>query len=82
MQKQEIKERFISNVLRGHGLILPEEEVTGDTCLVNDLGFDSLDQIETIMFSEQEFNISIPDEQAEKCNTINDCVSLIYNYIN
>jgi acyl carrier protein len=47
-----------------------EIEATPDASIVNDLGADSLDSVELIMEFEKEFNISIPDEEAEKVTTI------------
>jgi acyl carrier protein len=58
-------------------LNVPEEEVVPDASFVDDLGADSLDQVELIMAIEEEFDISIPDEDAEKIRTVKDAVSYI-----
>jgi acyl carrier protein len=58
-------------------LNVPEEEVVLDASFVDDLGADSLDQVELIMAIEEEFDISIPDEDAEKIRTVQDAVSYI-----
>jgi acyl carrier protein len=58
-------------------LSVPEEEVVLDASFVDDLGADSLDQVELIMAIEEEFDISIPDEDAEKIRTVQDAVSYI-----
>lgn len=58
-------------------LNVPEEEVVLDASFVDDLGADSLDQVELIMAMEEEFDISIPDEDAEKIRTVQDAVSYI-----
>jgi acyl carrier protein len=58
-------------------LNVPEEEVVLDASFVDDLGADSLDQVELIMAIEEEFDISIPDEDAEKIRTVKDAVSYI-----
>jgi len=54
-----------------------EAEVTPDATFTNDLGADSLDTVELIMEFEKEFNIAIPDEDAEKIGTVNDAISYI-----
>ena len=50
-----------------------EAEVTNEASFTNDLGADSLDTVELIMEFEKEFNISIPDEQAETITTVAGC---------
>jgi acyl carrier protein len=52
-------------------------EVTMDSTFIDDLGADSLDIVELIMAFEEEFNIEIPDETAEKIRTVRDAVELI-----
>ena len=54
-----------------------ENEVTPTASFTNDLGADSLDTVELIMEFEKEFNISIPDEDAEKIGAVGDAVSYI-----
>lgn len=54
-----------------------EKEVTPTASFTNDLGADSLDTVELIMEFEKEFNIAIPDEQAEKIATVGDAISYI-----
>ena len=54
-----------------------ESEVTNDASFTNDLGADSLDTVELIMEFEKEFNISIPDDQAEKISTVGDAIKHI-----
>lgn len=54
-----------------------ESEVTGEASFANDLGADSLDTVELIMEFEKEFNISIPDEHAEKIVTVGDAVTYL-----
>ncbi len=54
-----------------------EKEVTPAASFTNDLGADSLDTVELIMEFEKEFNIAIPDEQAEKIATVGDPISYI-----
>ncbi|MGH7708843.1 MAG: acyl carrier protein [Vulcanimicrobiaceae bacterium] len=54
-----------------------ESEVTPDASITDDLGADSLDQVELVMAFETEFNIDIPDEEAEKIKTVGDAVKKI-----
>lgn len=54
------------------------DSITLDTSFINDLEADSLDVVELIMAIEEEFDIEIPDEEAEKISTVQDAV----NYIN
>jgi acyl carrier protein len=54
-----------------------EKEVTPTASFTNDLGADSLDTVELIMEFEKEFNIAIPDEQAEKIATVGDAITYI-----
>lgn len=54
-----------------------ESEVTPEASFTNDLGADSLDVVELIMELEKEFNISIPDEQAENITTVGQAVSYL-----
>jgi acyl carrier protein len=54
-----------------------EAEVTEEASITDDLGADSLDQVELVMAFETEFNIDIPDEEAEKIKTVGDAVKKI-----
>jgi len=54
-----------------------ETEVTSEASFTNDLGADSLDTVELIMEFEKEFNIAIPDDQAENIGTVGDAVTYI-----
>ena len=54
-----------------------ESEVTTTASFTNDLGADSLDTVELIMEFEKELGISIPDDQAEKIQTVGDAISYI-----
>lgn len=54
-----------------------ESEVTPAATFTNDLGADSLDTVELIMELEKEFNITIPDDQAEKIATVGDAISYV-----
>ncbi len=54
-----------------------ESEVTAQASFVDDLGADSLDTVEMVMAFEEEFNIEIPDEDAEKIRTVQDATDYI-----
>ena len=54
-----------------------EEEVTTESSFVNDLGADSLDTVELVMASEEEFETEIPDEEAEKITTVQQAIAYI-----
>lgn len=54
-----------------------EEEVTNDASFVDDLGADSLDTVELVMALEEEFDIEISDEDAEKIQTVQDAIDYI-----
>ncbi len=58
-------------------LSVDESEVTPEASFTNDLGADSLDTVELIMEFEKEFNISIPDEQAEKITTVGEAIAYL-----
>jgi len=58
-------------------LNVEEAEVTLEASFTNDLGADSLDTVELIMEFEKEFNIAIPDDQAEKISTVGQAVDYI-----
>ena len=54
-----------------------ESEVKPEATFTNDLGADSLDTVELIMELEKEFNITIPDDQAEKIATVGDALAYV-----
>jgi len=58
-------------------LDVEEKDVVPKASFVDDLGADSLDQVELIMAMEEEFNISIPDEDAEKIASVQDAIDYI-----
>jgi acyl carrier protein len=58
-------------------LSVEESEVTNEASFTNDLGADSLDTVELIMEFEKEFDLSIPDDQAEKISTVGDAIAYI-----
>lgn len=54
-----------------------EKEITPEASFTNDLGADSLDTVELIMEFEKEFNLAIPDDQAEKISTVGQAIDYI-----
>lgn len=71
----DVKSRVVSIIVDKLGVA--EDEVTAEASFTNDLGADSLDTVELIMEFEKEFNIAIPDDQAEKIQTVGDAVAYI-----
>ncbi len=60
-------------------LDVPEADVVPDASFADDLGADSLDLVELIMAMEEKFDVSIPDEDAEKIATVQDAINYIKN---
>jgi acyl carrier protein len=75
MTNPSIEERVTRIVCNQMGT--SPEKVTPETSFVNDLGADSLDTVELVMEFEDEFEISIPDEDAEKIQTVGSAVEYI-----
>ena len=57
------------------------EKLTNDASFIEDLGADSLDIVELVMEFEKEFNIDIPDEDAEKLRTVGDAIAYLNNKV-
>ena len=57
-----------------------KEKITPETSFVNDLGADSLDTVELVMELEEEFDINIPDDVAEKIQTVGQAIDHIENF--
>ena len=71
----DIKSRVVSIIIDKLGV--EQAEVTQEASFTNDLGADSLDTVELIMEFEKEFNIAIPDDQAENIQTVGQAVTYI-----
>ncbi len=71
----EIQGKVIAIIVDKLGV--EEKEVTNEASFTNDLGADSLDTVELIMEFEKEFNIAIPDDQAENIQSVGDAVTYI-----
>ncbi len=72
---EEISERVKSIIVEQLGVSL--EEVTPQASFIEDLGADSLDIVELIMALEEEYDMEIPDEDAEKIQTVEDVTKYI-----
>ncbi len=75
MAAEDIQERIKSIIVEQLGVSM--EEVTPQASFIEDLGADSLDIVELIMALEEEYDMEIPDEDAEKIQTVED----VLNYV-
>ena len=71
----DVKSKVISIIVDKLGV--DEGEVASESSFTNDLGADPLDTVELIMEFEKEFNIAIPDEQAENIQTVGEAIKYI-----
>ena len=81
---ENFKEKFNNLIIEKLGV--DKDKITPDAKFADDLGADSLDMVELVMEFEKEFNISIPDEGAEKIKTVGDAEQYIikekrHNYL-
>jgi acyl carrier protein len=74
-----VEERVIEIV--AEQLSVDKEKITRDSSFVNDLGADSLDQVELVMELEEEFDIDIPEEEAEKIQTVGQAIDYIEQHV-
>jgi acyl carrier protein len=73
--EQEIETKVIKIV--SEQMSVEKDTITRDTSFTNDLNADSLDTVEMVMALEEEFDIQIPDDQAEKIHTVGQAVDMI-----
>ena len=73
------QERLIEIIAKQLGV--DEENVTPDSSFMEDLGADSLDTVELVMALEEEFDIEIPDSDAEKIQTVQDALSYLDEHV-
>jgi acyl carrier protein len=73
--KKEIVEKVKQIIAEQLGV--DEAEVTPSASFVDDLGADSLDQVELVMALEEKFDLEIPDEDAEKIRTVQDAIDYV-----
>ena len=76
---ENVKEKVVSIIVDKLGV--NPEDVVETASFTNDLGADSLDTVELIMEFEKEFNVTIPDDQAEKISTVGDAMKFIEDNI-
>lgn len=81
-ERNEVMEFEKLQSIIGEVLNLEPEEITMDSTFVDDLGADSLDLFQIIMGIEEEFDIEIPSEEAEKIISVGDAVEHIKNALN
>ncbi|MGB0647047.1 MAG: acyl carrier protein [Bradymonadia bacterium] len=58
------------------------DEVVPEASFIDDLGADSLDLVELVMHMEEEFDVEIPDEQAENIRTVQDAINYVKQHLN
>lgn len=75
MSKEQILEKVINITSENMGV--PREKINEKSLFIDDFKADSLDQVELIMAFEDEFDLDISDDEAEKVKTVADCVDLI-----
>ncbi len=76
---QAIEKRVIDIISEQMGA--EKSEITRETSFINDLNADSLDTVELVMEFEDEFDMSIPDEEAEKIQTVGAAIDYIINIV-
>ncbi len=75
----EIEEKVIQIVTEQ--MSVDKNEISRDTSFVNDLNADSLDTVELVMELEDEFDMTIPDEEAEKLSTVGEAIDYIKKHL-
>lgn len=78
LSKEQIHEKVVKIVSEQMGV--DEGEISAETSFVNDLNADSLDTVELVMEFEDQFELSIPDEEAEKIQTVGAAVEHIHKH--
>ncbi|MHC4548105.1 MAG: acyl carrier protein [Planctomycetota bacterium] len=76
---KNVEERVIEIVCEQMGA--SRDKITAETSFIQDLGADSLDTVELVMEFEDEFDLNIPDEDAEKIQTVGDAIKYIQDHV-
>ncbi len=79
MEREDVKNKVIDIVAEQMGV--DKGEINDETHFINDLNADSLDTVELVMEFEDEFETSIPDEEAEKIQTVGQAVDYIMQHM-
>lgn len=80
MTAEEIEDKVFSIV--SQQMVINKAEITRETSFINDLNADSLDIVELVMELEDNFDMSIPDEEAEKIKTVGQAIDYISAHLN
>jgi len=75
----DVKSKVIDLISQNLGV--STDEIVPDASFIDDLGADSLDIVELVMLIEREFDIEIPDEDAEKISTVQDAIDYINDHL-
>ena len=75
VSEERIKEIIVEQ------LGVDQDQITPDASFIDDLGADSLDTVELVMAFEEEFDIEIPDEEAEKIRTVRNVIDYLKNHL-
>lgn len=76
----EIQERICEII--AEQLSQDKEDVVPEASFIDDLGADSLDLVELVMHMEEEFDVEIPDEEAENIRTVQDAINYVKQHLN
>jgi len=79
MEREELLKKIKAIV--SDKLSISEDQVTEEASFIDDLGADSLDTVELVMALEDEFNMDIPDEEAEKMTTVGKTINYILSNV-
>ncbi|NQT80179.1 MAG: acyl carrier protein [Candidatus Aminicenantes bacterium] len=79
MEREELLKKIKAIV--SDKLSISEDQVTEEASFIDDLGADSLDTVELVMALEDEFNMDIPDEEAEKMTTVGKAIDYILSNV-
>jgi acyl carrier protein len=77
MDMKQLEEKVKDIIVEELGV--ERDKLTGDASFMEDLGADSLDTVELVMAFEKEFDIDIPDEEAEKLRTVGDALKYLHD---
>lgn len=77
-EKQTIEDRVRTIIIEQ--LDVNADEVVPEAAFIDDLGADSLDLVELVMHMEEEFNVEIPDDDAENIRTVGDAIVYVQNH--